>query len=195
MLPMDPDGDGKKIYFNMRFPGQYYDYESGLHYNYFRDYDPETGRYIQSDPIGLNGGLNTYGYVGRNPTGFVDPLGLLVWSQSYGGSIVKNGTTLSGSITLVIDHTGKFMVLTTPEYGFSTLRNGVFTRIVDVMPYTTVVDLLDKGISLSLSKGVFKLSITSPGVDSCLTMGEYDYYFGTETDVPKCSMRLVSAWV
>ncbi|MFO2207069.1 RHS repeat-associated core domain-containing protein, partial [Pseudomonas aeruginosa] len=42
---------------NLRFPGQYYDAESGLHYNYFRDYDPETGRYVESDPIGLTGGL------------------------------------------------------------------------------------------------------------------------------------------
>ncbi|HCG0913789.1 TPA: RHS repeat domain-containing protein, partial [Pseudomonas aeruginosa] len=47
---------------NLRFPGQYYDAESGLHYNYFRDYDPETGRYVESDPIGLAGGLNTLGY-------------------------------------------------------------------------------------------------------------------------------------
>ncbi|HBP5719300.1 TPA: RHS repeat protein, partial [Pseudomonas aeruginosa] len=61
---------------NLRFSGQYYDAESGLHYNYFRDYDPETGRYVESDPIGLDGGLNTYAYVGSNPVGLVDPNGL-----------------------------------------------------------------------------------------------------------------------
>lgn len=61
---------------NLRFPGQYYDSESGLHYNYFRDYDPETGRYVESDPIGLDGGLNTYGYVESNPLAYLDPFGL-----------------------------------------------------------------------------------------------------------------------
>jgi RHS repeat-associated protein len=60
---------------NLRFPGQQYDAVVGLHYNYFRDYDPAVGRYVESDPIGFWGGLNTYAYVSGNPLIFVDRKG------------------------------------------------------------------------------------------------------------------------
>ena len=59
-----------------RFPGQYTDNATGLHYNYFRDYDQSIGRYIQSDPLGLYDGPNTYTYVHGNPVNNIDPLGL-----------------------------------------------------------------------------------------------------------------------
>jgi len=66
------------ITFKHRFPGQYFDTETQTHYNYFRDYDPATGRYLTSDPIGLGGGLNTYMYSFADPVSLSDPWGLRV---------------------------------------------------------------------------------------------------------------------
>jgi RHS repeat-associated protein len=76
----NPAGAGTFAY-NLRFPGQVFDGQAGLHYNYFRDYDPAVGRYVGSDPIGLNGGVNTYAYVGSNPIALIDPLGLAACGQ------------------------------------------------------------------------------------------------------------------
>ncbi|MBL1142443.1 MAG: RHS repeat-associated core domain-containing protein [Proteobacteria bacterium] len=64
-------------------PGQYYDEETNLHYNYFRYYDPSLGRYITSDPIGLDAGINTYTYVNANPINLIDPKGLVEWTGSF----------------------------------------------------------------------------------------------------------------
>ena len=80
------DGDGVVMDFKLRFPGQQYTAATGLYYNYQRDLDADTGRYVQSDPIGLLGGISTYGYVGGRPLGLVDPLGLeAVGSFNNGG--------------------------------------------------------------------------------------------------------------
>ena len=70
---------GSTLTNNLRFPGQYYDAETGLHYNWNRHYDPEVGRYTQTDPIGFEGGdLNLYGYVRNDCVNSFDSEGLWV---------------------------------------------------------------------------------------------------------------------
>lgn len=89
-----------------RFPGQQEDPTSGLYYNYFRDYDPATGRYIEPDPIGLNGGVNLYAYALGNPVGLIDPLGL--WTEQLGLSLNFQFGPVAAQFTagLAIDGTG-----------------------------------------------------------------------------------------
>jgi RHS repeat-associated protein len=85
------------IRFNLRLPGQYFDSETGTHYNYQRDYDPRTGRFLTSDPVGLEGGDNTYAYADNNVLGAIDVLGLSV--QLAGLPALPNAITDGGQTT------------------------------------------------------------------------------------------------
>ncbi|PRC05687.1 RHS repeat domain-containing protein, partial [Pseudomonas poae] len=91
--------DAGKVDNPLRFQGQYFDQESGLHYNRHRYYNPDIGRYLTPDPVKLAGGINGYQYV-PNPTGWVDPLGL---STCPGGDGCKPSATAQQP-TAVVDH-------------------------------------------------------------------------------------------
>lgn len=95
----------------MRFPGQYADDETGYSYNYFRDHDPSLGRYMESDPIGLRGGTNTFTYVLDNPANYTDPMGLylpgihndLSFTQAYDHTCLKAEAAELGNLTGGVD--------------------------------------------------------------------------------------------
>jgi RHS repeat-associated protein len=87
-------GESVSASFNLRYPGQYYDRESGLSYNYFRSYDAKTGRYTQNDPIDLAGGWNKFSYVNENPLSYIDPLGLeKIILFGPGDSVLRSAAT------------------------------------------------------------------------------------------------------
>lgn len=94
--PFGTDAPTGTLAYNLRFPGQYYDTETGLNYNYYRDYNPKLGRYIESDPIGLKGGVNTYVYGMNDPVGRSDRTGL--------DACLAFSGELPGHMSLIVDN-------------------------------------------------------------------------------------------
>ncbi|PQP34635.1 hypothetical protein C6A37_06750 [Desulfobacteraceae bacterium SEEP-SAG9] len=123
---------------NFRFAGQYYDHETGLHYNYHRYYDSKTGRYLTPDPIGVNGGMNLFLYAEANPIRFIDPKGLFTTTIS---GYVGGGADISyTSTTCCINNKAKRMKYMTFCVGF-----GVGTNFFGNAPVSS------SGTSISIS--------------------------------------------
>ena len=94
---------------NLRFPGQYYDQETGTHYNFHRDYKPNAGRYVQSDPIGLVGGVNSYNYTYQNPLTYLDTDGripFLALAPFAAGGAGTGAAGASAGLTAIVNIVG-----------------------------------------------------------------------------------------
>ncbi|MFI9883941.1 AHH domain-containing protein, partial [Escherichia coli] len=129
---LDPEADPGLLY-----AGQWQDAESGLCYNRFRYYEPESGMYLVSDPLGLQGGEQTYRYV-PNPCGYVDPLGLVGCSTKLGKNMMEamglaRSTTWKGyrAHHIIPKELWNHPVLQKIKYDIDKATNGIFLRKVD----------------------------------------------------------------
>jgi len=113
---------------NKRFPGQSFDVETGFYQNVNRDYMPNLGRYLETDPIGLNGGMNTYAYANGNPAKYVDRQGLLVFTIG-GGASGGNGISVSGGQGWVFDDSGNIGTYSVVGAGGADIGWGSITGI------------------------------------------------------------------
>jgi RHS repeat-associated protein len=128
----------------LRFQGQYYDEETGLHYNLNRYYDPFTGRYITQDPLGILGGLNSYQYSGSDPINWIDPLGLIkVENNGFEG--VAGASKSAGNQTISND------ILNNPRVGYGEKGTGSGNKI-DQIPNKPVLDVDGKQITVYSGK-------------------------------------------
>ena len=119
-----PAGGGQ-FTFNLRFPGQYADAETGLYYNDHRYYDPQRGRYLTPDPLGLRGGVNSYAYVGNNPLKNIDPSGLILFAfDGTGNNSRKDSRKIDSSNVALLYG---FYDQTVAEQNFAEYQRGVGT--------------------------------------------------------------------
>lgn len=139
---------------SLQFPGQYADDETGYYQNYFRDYDPSLGRYIQSDPIGLLGGVNTFGYVLGNPTIYVDMWGV---DTSYwtGGEVPPSqfGVGLGHSVRATYRSLNYHAANNGLLGGAEQVRASSIAQVYNRLEYAFVTDAEFRGNVLSAYKG------------------------------------------
>ena len=160
----DPDGDGIATTINLRFAGQYYDAESGLHDNWHRTYDPSLGRYLSSDPIGLDGGMNTFGYVGQSPMVNVDPKGL--FAPSTVGELISGELATSAASSGILSPAAAITGAGLAGYGLGSL----------IYPY--VAEPLGDAIDSVCNNDDDKPNTCSqkyPNYTNCSSLFGYDY--------------------
>ena len=125
---------------NLRYQGQYLDRETGLHYNTFRYYDPDTGRFTMPDPIGLRGGLNLYAYV-PNPLKYIDPLGLCKTDKKNDGPSLPDSAWYKNAPNQVTPGTKELEHFKfnpkTGELEYSTVRYDQYGRQIERVDYTS----------------------------------------------------------
>ena len=130
-------------------------------YNYFRTYDPSTGRYLTSDPVGLLGGSNTYGYALQSPTNYSDRYGLDVWGLNFGIGLtfrIKG----AANYAFLLDDNGNFAIQRTVEIGGGSGKaGGAILNLVYGLP-DTVDDLNGYGVAISGSRGPVNAAVSLP---------------------------------
>ncbi len=149
------------------FPGQILDSESGYFYNYFRDYDPSTGRFVQSDPIGLRGGISTYGYSNGNAVNYIDPTGTV--------AVVDDVVILAGAAAVAA--------------GVACASTNCGEKIADAITegFDAVSSYLSQQVSAAKKKGVEKWNKNppaDPGSYSC----RYVVYFSPDECKKGCPL-------
>ncbi|MBA3012268.1 MAG: RHS repeat-associated core domain-containing protein [Proteobacteria bacterium] len=145
----------------LRFPGQYFDGETGLHYNWHRYYDPDTGRYLTPDPIGLAGGINPFVYTLNDPVNSSDPLGLFAVGV-YGGGSAGLVVGVEGAVGGVIDHTFDAAATLDISGSFGIQISADVSAGVMIAPFAKTSDLSGPSKRINIGLGIGGITIAIP---------------------------------